>query len=194
MLETLEHVEARARRRKQDYVARFGGSKTLSNGIVHIRSMFVRSGVSDFRFDCFCVFADQNHFSHARLDQFDQRRVWRLLAASTKNQDDLSRFVRERCECFHRRIDAGRFRIVDEAHAVNLRHFLKPVFDWPEPAHRFAQRIRSGAASKTGSKRCQDILDVVSSTQVHFIAGHQEALAVFCARHELAPAQEQSLF
>src|SRR5439155_646623 len=47
------------------------------------------------------------------------------------------------------------------------------------------------AACETRRKRGQNILDVVSSAQTHFIAGHQDALAVFGARYEFAFAQKQ---
>ena len=67
------------------------------------------------------------------------------------------------------------------------------MLNWLKPPHRVAQRIRRRAARETRRKRGQNILDVVSSAQTHFIAGHQDALAVFGARYEFAFAQKQSV-
>src|SRR6185503_15191017 len=194
MLKTRKHIEARAGRCQQDDVARLRRLKRKCDRLVHVLSSLARSQASQFAFNRFCVLAYQNQLPNPLAYERYQWSVGCFLSAATKNQNDLSGFV---SECFHRfdsRIDAGGFRIVVEFYALNFCNKLQPMLDRFEIPNRLTHRIRSGAASQSGSDCCQHIFDIVQAPKFHLIRLQQYTLATGRTRNDLAASQEEPFF
>src|SRR5437588_67955 len=90
LLEVVEHIEARARGREQDYVARVRKRRCTTDSIVHVGRACCWGISLQFLLDSVCVLADEDERTHVSLDERRERRVWRVLAAPAENQDDLA--------------------------------------------------------------------------------------------------------
>src|SRR5947209_8639362 len=114
LLIALELIEARARRRKQDRIARARAGPGFGYRAVERLRFYQPRRTRELRFDFFGRSPDQQRGAGLLLKPVPEERV---IAALVLTAEDDPEIARERIQRLDGGVHAGRFRIIVKAHA-----------------------------------------------------------------------------
>src|SRR6266849_4364981 len=164
-----EHVEARARGRKEHRIARARRLRSQCDRLVHGCGASDRDACArDRRFDQGRVAADQHQHARRAFHGLSERGKVLPLAIASGDENHFCVALREPDERRNGRADVGALGIVVPAHAVRFPDQLDAMREPLELAQRRKQGLEGQAERAAQRERRESIGGIVQSCKSHF--------------------------